>query len=208
MAGTIQRYYEYILKQKLDIRDLPYPRAEHRLPEVLSISEVKSIRDQIKNLKHLLAFSFLYGCGMRVGEVLSLKPQDIDRARMLIIIRQGKGKKDRQVMLDAELLKLIENYYREFKPKEYLFNGQFGNIYTSSSINQFLKYYSKKAGITKNVHAHVFRHSFATHLLEVGTDISIIQKLLGHSDPKTTQIYTHVSDRFISNVKSPLSFLK
>lgn len=207
MVGTLRCYFEFVLKEKLSLKDIPYPRKEYRLPKVLSVSEVKTIFDQCKNIKHRAIISLLYGCGMRVGEVLALKPEDIDSERMIITIRQGKGNKDRQVMLDPALLKLLREYYSQYKPKEFLFNGQFGNVYSSYSINQFLKYYANRAGIKKNVHAHIFRHSFATHLLENGTDISIIQRLLGHVNPKTTLVYTHIGTSLISKTKSPLHLL-
>lgn len=204
MAGTIHRYFEFVLKQSLSLGDIPYPRKTSKLPEVLSIEEVRLILNQINNLKHRAVFSLLYGCGMRVGEVLNLKFSDIDRARKVINIRQSKGNKDRAVMLSDNLISLLEEYYRIFKPEEYVFNGQYGNIYSANSINQFLKYYAGKAGINKRIHAHKLRHCFATHLLESGTDMAVIQELLGHSDIKTTQIYAHVSKKLISKVKSPL----
>lgn len=127
---------------------------------------------------------------------------------MIINIRAAKGFKDRQVQLPVEMLELLRKYYAIYKPKEYLFNGQFGLTYSSTSINQLLKYYSKKAGINKRVHAHKFRHSFATHLLDAGTDLFLIQKLLGHKKPETTEIYAKLSTARISNIPSPLQQIK
>jgi site-specific recombinase XerD len=147
----------------------------------------------------------LYGCGLRISEVINLKIKDIDSNRMIISIRESKGNKDRLVTLTQPLLELLRVYYLEFKPREYLFNGQFGLQYTQSSINQLLKYYANRGGIKKRIHAHKFRHSFATHLLDQGTDMYLIQKLLGHKDQKTTEIYAQVSDRSISKIQSPLN---
>lgn len=208
LAGTIHRYFEFVLKKPLKLGDIPMPRKSQYNPVIFSIEEVRNLISVIHNKKHKAIVFLLYGCGLRVGEVIKLKPNDIDSSRMVINIRQSKGNKDRQVMLDESLLTLLREYYTEYKPNEFLFNGQFGNIYSESSINQFLKYYAKRAGITKKIHAHLLRHSFAVHLLESGTDMAIIQKLLGHSNIKTTQeFYAKMSTAFISKVKSPLQLV-
>lgn len=205
MVGAIHRYFELILKTSLDLSDIPYPRdKEQVLPVVLSTGEVKAILDIPKNLKHQAIISILYGCGLRMEELLSLKITDIDSKRMIINIRKGKGKKDRQVMLAPKLLNLLRNYFSSYKPEEYLFNGQFGLTYTSSSVNQLLKYYAKRASIKKRISAHTFRHSFATHLFEAGVDLAKIQDLLGHSDIKTTRIYAKLSTAAISRITSPV----
>ncbi len=205
MVGTIHRYFEFTLKQKLDLSDIPYPRREHKLPEILSIQEIQTIFDKCQNLKHRSIISLLYGCGLRVSEVLNIKISDIDSSRMIINIKQAKGLKDRQAILDVKLLQLLRNYFKEHKPKQFLFNGQFGLQYTASSINQMLKYYANKAGIKKRIHAHKLRHCFGTHLLEQGTDMTLIQKLLGHKNIETTQIYAQISTALLSKVKSPLT---
>lgn len=205
IVGCIHKYFETVLKKKLSLKDIPYPRKEDKLPEILSQSEVQLIFKQIKNLKHKSILSLLYGSGLRVGEVINLKISDIDSSRMIINIRGAKGFKDRQVQLPLEMLELLRSYYSAFNPKEYLFNGQFGLTYSSTSINQLLKYYAKKAGINKRVHAHKFRHSFATHMLDTGIDIFLIQKLLGHKKQETTEIYAKLSTRRISQIESPLS---
>lgn len=206
-VGAIHRYFEFVLQKKLSLKDIPYPKRNEQLPDVLSIEEVKLIYDAIVNRKHRAIFSLLYGCGLRVSEVINLKLKDIDRSRMIINIKDAKGGKDRQVMLSTELLLLLEEYYRLFKPKEYLFNGHLCDTYSDRSINEFLKTYSRKAGVKKRVHAHKLRHCFATHLLEAGTEMTLIQKLLGHKNIKTTQIYSHVSTKLISKVKSPFDFI-
>lgn len=207
MVATIHRYHEFVLKKKLSLKDIPYPRKEEKLPEVFSVEEMRKIFAQITNLKHKAIFSLGYGCGLRVREILNLKFADIDRSRMVINIRGAKGNKDRVVMLDASILKLLEDYWHEFKPKGFVFNGHFKGQYTESSINQFLKKYCSKAGIKKNIHAHTLRHCFATHLYEAGTEMVLIQRLLGHSNIKTTQIYAKISTQKISNISSPFAFL-
>ena len=207
MVGTIHRYFEFVLKRPLDLRDIPYPKKQFRIPEIFSVEEVGRIFAQIQNPKHRAIFALLYGCGMRMGEVLGLKIVDIDSARGLIWIRGAKGDRDRSVALGEELLSILRTYWMRERPIEYLFNGQRGHTYTSSSINQLLKRYTGLAGIEKRMHAHKLRHCFATHLLEHGTDIAIIQKLLGHANPKTTAIYTHVSNAYIAKTTSPLKFI-
>ena len=204
---AIQAFYKLCVNQPMKLSNIPWPKKEKKLPQPLDISDVQKILAACNNLKHKTIIMLLYGCGLRVSEVINLKPTDIDSKRMVINIIAGKGKKDRQVMLPEQLLNILRAYYKEYKPKEYLFNGQFSNQYTARSINEFLKMYAKKSGVNERVHAHLLRHCFATHLLEGGTDISIIQKLLGHNSLKTTQIYTHVSTSLISKVASPLNYL-
>jgi len=193
IVATVRNYYKYVLKINLDLSDLPYPRKEEKIPEVLSESEVKKIIEQPKNLKHQVIICLLYSCGLRISELIHLKFTDINRDRMEINIRAAKGAKDRIVVMSSELLGLLEDYYNEYLPKIYLINGQYGGQYTESSINQLLKYWAKKAGVKKRIHAHKLRHSFATHLHENGVELNIIKDLLGHSDVKTTEIYTKTS---------------
>lgn len=200
--GALKLFYRYVVKQPLKFKNIAYPRIKQRVPEVLSISEITRLYNSISNLKHKAIFAILYGCGLRVNEVVCLKISDIDSSRMIIRIEKGKGGKDRNVTLSPHLLELLRRYFKQYTV-EYLFNGQFCNQYTAKSIQSFLADYAIKAGIKKRVHPHLIRHCYATHLLEAGTDISIIQNLLGHSSPKTTQIYTHVSTRLISNLHSP-----
>lgn len=205
IVGCIHKYFECVLKKKLSLKDIPYPRKEEKLPEILSRAEIQLIFNQINNLKHKSIASLLYGSGLRISEVINLKIADIDSSRMIINIRGAKGNKDRQVQLPIELLDLLRKYFTAFNPKEFLFNGQFGLKYSDRSINQLLKYYAKKAGIKKRVHAHKFRHSYATHLLDSGIDIYLIQKLLGHKKQETTEIYAKLSTQRISKIESPLS---
>jgi integrase/recombinase XerD len=208
MLNAIRKYFEFVLKLPIDLKDIPYPRREYKLPDVLSIEEVQKIISIPKNEKHQAIICLLYGCGLRVSELINLKISDIDSARMVITIRASKGNKDRQIMLDEKLLQVLRKHYEIERNPVYLFGGQFTNQYTSTSVNQLLKYWAKKSSVNKRIYAHIFRHSFATHLLEAGTDMAIIQKLLGHNDIKTTEIYAKVSTKIISRVNSPLNNIK
>jgi len=192
-VATTRRYFEYVLKIKLDLSDLPYPRREEKIPTVLSRDEIKRLINIPKNEKHQLIICLFYNCGLRMGELLCLKPEHIDRERMEVNVKLSKGNKSRNIPVEQNVINLLDRYLLEYKPNEYLFNGQFGNTYTESSINQFLKYWAKKAGITKRISAHTLRHSYATHLHESGIELAVIQDLLGHSNIKTTDIYTKTS---------------
>ena len=158
-------------------------------------------------MKHKAILTIIYGLGLRISELINLKITDIDSDRMIVSIRQAKGKKDRNVMLPDNLLKLLRTYFLEYNPKIYLFEGQNLSRYSASSIRKILIKSIKKTGITKKVKVHTLRHSFATHLLENGTDVRIIQKLLGHNNLNTTMLYTQVANTTISKVKSPLDLL-
>ena len=187
------------------IQKIPYPKSEKRLPIVLSQEEVQKMFNVCENLKHKVILGLLYSCGLRVSELTSLKWSDIDRSRMIINVIGGKGNKDRQVMLDISLIPLLEKYWREYKTKSYVLSGQFTDQYSKTSVNQVMKQLAEKAGINKRVYAHLMRHNCFTHMVEKGVDINIIQKIAGHSNVKTTLIYTHISHNIISNVSSPLS---
>lgn len=204
----IQAFYKLVILQPMKLAHIPWPKKEKKLPQPIDATDVQKLFNVCTNLKHRSIIALLYGCGLRISEVLNLKPVHIDSTKMIINIICGKGKKDRQVMLSLELLQLLRNYYKEYKPNIYLFNGQFDIQYSERSINQFLKAYAKKAGIKTRLHAHLLRHCFATHSLEQGTDISILQKLLGHSSIKTTLIYTHISSNIISRTPSPLNHIQ
>jgi len=146
----------------------------------------------------------IYSAGLRRSELLNLKVSDIDSERMVLHIRRAKGMKDRISLLSDNLLQLLRKYYQDYKPKIYLFEGKNGGKYSPTSVANILKKAALKAGIKKNVTSHMLRHSFATHLLEQGTDLRYIQELLGHNSSKTTEIYTHVSKRAITKIKNPV----
>lgn len=202
----IKKYLTYI-DTPLSSFNIERPKKPKKLPEVLSSDEVKNILDNIINLKHKTLLSLIYSAGLRIGEALQIRIADIDSKRMVIHIKSAKGKKDRYTLLSLNFLELLRLYYKTYKPKDYLFEGQKGGLYSASSAQSILKKAAKKAQIKKPITLHTFRHSFATHLLENGTDIRYIQTLLGHSSPKTTMIYTHVSETSIRNIKNPFDNL-
>ena len=205
--NAIKFYFEQVLYMPKMTFDIPRPKKPRILPKMLSKAEVKQLFAQVKNTKHLLALQLCYGMGLRVSEVVQLKLCHIDSSRMQVLIEGSKGKKDRYVNLPNSILPLIRMYYKQYKPKKWLLEGAYGNQYSKSSVQIIFKRAMNLAGINKRIGVHGLRHSYATHLLEQGADIRFIQKLLGHNSIKTTQIYTHVSNSRLSNVKSPLDNL-
>lgn len=204
--GAIKKFYEICIGQKEKFKYIPYARKENKLPIVLSIEEIQKMFSVCKNLKHKVILSLLYSCGLRVSELINLKWQHIDRSRMIINIIQAKGKKDRQVMLTPQLIPLLEKYWQEYKSKEYVLNGWKNELqYSDRSVGEVVKQLATKAGIDKRVYTHLMRHCSFTHMVESGTDINLIQRLAGHSNVKTTNIYLHTSHNLISKIISPLS---
>ena len=173
------------------------------LPTVLSAKEISKILKVTNNLKHKTILVLIYSAGLRLGELVNLEIGDIDSEAMKIHIRSAKGKKDRYVMLSENVLELLREYYKIYKPEKYIIEGQNGGKYSPKSVQSVFKRALKKAGIKKKATVHTLRHSFATHLLDEGTDIRYIQELLGHKRLETTQIYTHVSSYSINKIKSP-----
>lgn len=206
--SAIKLFYTNIIGQPLKFKHIPYAKKEKKLPQALEENEIESVLSVCKNIKHKSILYLAYACGLRVSEIINLKIADIDSNSMTININQAKGKKDRIVPMPQELLDMLRLYFKEYRPNTYLFNGQNSLQYSDRSINQFFKDLAVKAGIKKNVHIHLLRHSYASHSLEQGTDIRYIQEILGHSSPLTTQIYTHISKKAISKISSPLSRLK
>ncbi|MCG7853915.1 MAG: tyrosine-type recombinase/integrase [Methanosarcinaceae archaeon] len=203
--SSIKFFYGRVLKKKLVIDELPRPKKDFRLPAVLSAEEVTRLFAAVRNRKHLAILMLIYSSGMRVGEVVKLKPEDIDTDRRLIRVRGGKGQKDRYTVLSEVALDVIRGYYRAWRPEKYLFAGNSkGSHLTSRSVQNVVSEARKRAGISKQFSTHALRHSFATHLLESGTDLRYIQELLGHKSARTTQIYTHVTRRDIARIVSPL----
>ena len=205
--SAIKCFYKYVLKQPNKFRYIEYAKRNRKLPIVLSVEEMQRIIFVCENLKHKTILCLMYSTGIRVGEVINLRICDIDSSRMVINILDAKGGKDRQVTLDPTLLELLRIYFKEYRPKEFLFNGQFELYYSTRSIAQFLQKYASLAGIKKRIYPHLIRHCNATHLLEAGTDMSIIQRLLGHQSIKTTQGYSHISNNLISKVRTPLQYI-
>ena len=199
MLCSINSFYKLSVGMPKKIAGIPYPKKDRSLPQVIDTDFLIERITSIKNLKHKAILMLGFSCGLRVSEVINLKMRSIDRDRMMILIKNAKGRKDRYVVMSETLLHTLEEYAREFKPREYLFNGQNSLKYSSGSCNKIVKKY-----LGKQYHFHQLRHSNATALLEAGTDISIIQKLLGHNNIKTTQIYTHVSNKALSKIKMPM----
>lgn len=205
--NAIKFYFEQVLYRPKMFFDIPRPKKPQTLPKHLSKPEIKRIFQSVNNLKHLLILKMVYGMGLRLSEVVNLKIEDINSDDMLVRIEGAKGKKDRVVNLPSSVLQDMRNYYKEFQPKFYLFNGQYGGKYSNRSVQNIFKTAMKKAGVNKRIGVHGLRHSYATHLLESGADLRYIQELLGDYNIKTTQIYTHVSDVSKSKIKSPLDSL-
>ena len=199
IINALKFLYEKVLGKKYEKVDFTRPRKEKHLPKIIDKDFLLNKINNIKNLKHKAIISLGYSVGLRVSEVVNLKIEDVDSKRMIINIRQAKGNKDRLVPLSENILNLLRDYYREYKPKEYLFNGQFTNQYTATSCNQIVKKY-----LGEQYHFHLLRHSCFTSLLEQGTDLRIIQKIAGHSSSKTTEIYTHVSTNILTKVNLPI----
>jgi site-specific recombinase XerD len=200
---ALKYFFREILKQNLNI---PNPKRNKRMPEILTPNEIKEMINKTSNIKHKLVLKVLYGCGLRVGELVNLKKEDINFNEGLLHIRLAKGKKDRFVKIPSSLIEELKAYSTLLN-EEVLFPSNRGGKLTKKTIGKIVENSAKKAGITKEVYPHLLRHSFATHLLESGVDLRIIQKLLGHSDIKTTQIYTQISQASIKNIKMPLDSL-
>jgi integrase/recombinase XerD len=205
--NAIKLFYEIIYQRNTRDVQIIRPKRARNLPNVLSKEEVLKILEAITNSVHKLMLSLYYACGMRASEVITLEKADLDFNRMVITIKRAKGRKDRLVPLPRKLKGKLESQNKKNPQSIYLFSGQFGGHYSVRSVQQILRRALKKAGIKKHVTLHTLRHSYATHLLEAGTDLRVIQELLGHSSSKTTEIYTHVSNRLVQCVKSPLDSL-
>ena len=205
--NAIKFYYERVQGGKRKVYMIDRPREEQFLPEVLSTEEITAILNATENLKHKAILMTIYSAGLRIGEAINLKIKDIDSQRMQIRVEQGKGKKDRYTLLGNKTLEILRKYVAEYKPKEWLFEGAKGEQYSTRSIGHILKDAVEKTNIKKRITVHTLRHSFATHLLEAGTDLRYIQNLLGHANSKTTEIYTHITTKGFDQIKSPLDNL-
>jgi integrase/recombinase XerD len=203
--NALRFLYVELYKKPFTIHDIPRPLKARKLPVVLSLEEIRNLFDGLGNIKHRTMLMLVYSAGLRVGEVVHLKIADIDSTRKMIHIKGGKGRKDRYSILSDVLIEVLREYWKVYKPKDWLFEGQKeGKAYSVRSAEKVFEDAVRKAGIKKEVSIHSLRHAFATHLLEQGTDIRFIQELLGHSSVRTTEIYTHVSKRAIGNIKSPI----
>lgn len=208
LVSGIKLFFKQIVGTQLDIDKLERPKREYKLPNVLSKEEVKLILEAHGNLKHKAMLSMIYACGLRRSELLSLKLVDIDRQRNMLSVRNAKGRKDRLVPISDKMIELLEDYAKNYKPKVWLFEGQNQGVqYNEQSLQCVLKQALAKANIRKPATLHWLRHSYATHLLESGTDLRYIQELLGHKSSRTTEIYTHVSRKSLQKIKSPFDDL-
>ncbi len=208
IVNSVKLFFRTVEQKQLNPELIHRPKTQKLLPNVLSKEEIKLLLQAPSNIKHKAMLSLIYSCGLRCGEVLRLTLNDIDSKRGVVIIRQSKGRKDRIAPLSLKIIQLLRDYYAIYKPQNYLFEGQVkGTMYDERSLQQVLKQSLQKSGITKPVSLHWLRHSYATHLLENGTDLRYIQEILGHSSSRTTEIYTHVSTKSIQNVTSPFDYL-
>lgn len=205
VINALRFLYVELYKRQMQLGDLPRPRKERKLPEVLSEEEVLRIFNAAENLKHKTILMLIYSAGLRVGEVVRIRISDVDEQRKLIHLHKAKGNKDRYTILSTAFMGTLADYLRDYRPREFLFEGQGDRRhYSERSVQAVFERAANDAGITKQVSVHTLRHSFATHLLEAGTDLRYIQELLGHSSSKTTEIYTHVSKKSIGKITSPL----
>ncbi len=207
IVNAIRYFYKDVLGDAQRVKFIERPRKETKLPNVLSEEEVTAILRNVANLKHQCILMLIYSAGLRLSELINLKRTDVIPERKQIVIRGAKGKKDRISLLSQRVLEKLDRYLEEYRPKEFLFEGQYGGRYSDTSVQAIFKQAKAKAGITAPATVHTLRHSFATHLLEKGTDLRYIQALLGHSSSKTTEIYTHVSTKALGKIRSPLDDL-
>ncbi len=207
IINAIKFYYEKVLGRTREYYFIERPKKVSVLPKVISEGEVEKIINAIDNLKHKAMITLLYSAGLRISELLNLKLADIDSKRNVVIIQNSKGNKDRITLLSEKVLVLLRRYYLEHKPKVFLFEGQRGGKYSDKSVRNILKSACKKSKIAKSVTPHTLRHSFATHLLERGTDLRYIQTLLGHNSSRTTERYTWVTKKGFEKLQSPIDYL-
>ena len=205
--NAIKFYLEKVLRGDRQVYRIERPRPEEKLPTVLSEDEVGSLLARTNNFKHRCILFLLYSAGLRMSELLRLKPSDLDADRGLIMVRGAKHSKDRVTLLSKIAYQHVQQYREAYQPKHWLFEGPDNKPYSARSVNAIIKRSARKAGIEKNVSAHVLRHSFATHLLEHGTDLRYIQNLLGHESSRTTERYTHVTKKGLDQIISPLDNL-
>jgi integrase/recombinase XerD len=208
MVSAVKKFYGKIYRSVIDPGEFTRPRPQHRLPNVLSKEEVKRVIEAPVNEKHRVMLSLVYACGLRRSELIALILPDLQRDRRLLRIIQSKGFKDRVVPVSEKVIGMIDTYLKHYKPIKYLFEGQYsGNRYSASSLDKVFTEAVKRAGLKREVTLHGLRHSYATHLLESGTDLRYIQELLGHKSSRTTEIYTHVTTQSIQKIRSPFDDL-
>ncbi len=204
LISAVKQFYEFIGRPTEVIEQLQRPKRDKHLPTVISQLDVLRLLQKTYNLKHRMIIAMLYSCGLRIGELLELQVNAIDLERMCVHVKMGKGRKDRYVPLAQNIKALLHNYLSSYQPTTYFIEGSNKQSYSSSSVRAMLKRSCKKAGMTKKITPHDLRHSYATHLVENGVNLRIIQELLGHSRPETTMIYTHVAHKDLDKITNPL----
>jgi integrase/recombinase XerD len=208
MISSVMKFYGNIYMTVIDPGNIGRPRTRPQLPNVLSKEDVKKILFSPSIEKHRVMLSLIYACGLRRSELLKLKPEDIVRGQKLLRVRQSKGFQDRIVPISDKTIEMVDIYLKRYKPLRYLFEGQWpGEMYSASSLEKVLKTACSRSGLRSEISLHWLRHSYATHLLEAGTDLRYIQELLGHSSSRTTEIYTHVTEKSIQKIRSPFDYL-
>lgn len=207
VVNAVRYYYKDVMGDTNRVTFIERPRKERKLPSVLSEAEVSALLRSVTNLKHRCILMLIYSAGLRLSELIHLRLDDLAADRQQLVVRGGKGNKDRITLLSAKAMTSLETYLDQYKPMNYLFEGPDGGSYSPRSVQLMFHKAKDAAGITKPATVHTLRHSFATHLLEKGTDLRYIQALLGHSSSKTTEIYTHVSTKALGKIRSPLDDL-
>lgn len=207
VVSALKLLFTHIQQPQFEVEELQRPHKEKKLPIVLSKDEVRKLLTHVRHLKHKAILSTLYSSGLRIGELLRLRVRDIDSDRMLVRVCQSKGRKDRYAILSEANLLLLRTYYARFKPSIYLFEGIYERPYSATSVRNILRRACTRAGIRKRVTPHTLRHSYATHMLELGVDLRYVQALLGHARPETTMIYTHISTQKLQDLANPLDQL-
>jgi len=202
----IKLFWKQILDREWNTKLLPRPKRPKQLPEILSLQEVQRLIEVTRNRKHKVILSLLYTTGLRMGELVSLKPSDIDSQRMVVRVRQGKGKKDRYTRLTDQMLSQLRDYWKSYRPEQYLFEGMYpGQHISGSTVQKVFQRSRKRAGIKRQVGVHVLRHCFATHLLEAGVQSMMIKRMLGHAHLSTTARYLHVQSTGFDEVPDLLA---
>jgi len=207
LIATLSLYLKEVHRRDIDFSPVYPTRRPNKLPEILSKVEVKKLLLNTKNLKHSTILSTVYSLGLRSGELLSITIPDIKSDRKQLFVRSGKGKKDRVIPVPESILQIWRRYYSEYTPQHYLFEGQKGNRYSPQSLRKIFHQAKNRAGIKAPVSLHSLRHSYATHLMDAGTDVRLIKELLGHDNIKTTLVYTKVTDRTLSQIQNPFDLL-
>ena len=206
--NALRFLYVELYKTPMVLGEIPRPKKERKLPSILNLGEVRKIFDVPTNPKHKVMLMVAYSAGLRVGELVRLRWEDLNEERKMIHIHSGKGGKDRFTILSDVIVKMLSDYWHLYQPRNWLFEGlKAGKQYSIRSAEKVFENTARAAGITKKVSIHSLRHAFATHLLEQGTDIRYIQELLDHQSVKTTEIYTHVSRRIVAQLRSPIDDL-